>query len=341
MKEIIVYTSLPITEYLRLSARYAIPLDDVLIIDIKRNGICLNNNSMTYEGLDLNVEFNNRKFTSYISEQGCSSFSYYIGILSFDMKPFTNAKILNMYRISPLYHFRDPKDRSVMNINPLTKCPLHCHFCSQHKRGVIPRIAWPDKIDKCIATIIRHEGREVFKNVQKLFLVTAALGSENDAIDFCRAVLKSIHQIGFRGKCAFASHEVQTREGMERLSEFGVSHFIFPIEHFSRRREYMEHKGNMDISEIEQLLGEANLVFPTIEVYYIIGIDSREVLRAGFQRISPLVTRIVPTILRINRRGMTKIRCADAEQLEYYVEGLSFIRSLNDDEWDCISVYRR
>lgn len=235
------------------------------------------------------------------------------------------------------FPFEGTKNKYIeLRINPRLSgyCPGKCAFCHRwHSNRIKPdnNNITPSEI---IKNIIRDEGVDVFKNINRIILISELYGNESKLLDTLESTYFLLLNAGYSENSEFncCTSEIRSKKGINRLyTIIKPKRFSYSLEFFSNRSLLMESYKGIPINEVYSLLLTArDAGFNEIQLNYLAGIEGDEEYKKGFYTL--LKSNIIDTIGLSTFTTFTKkqiqYRFKNAYHPEYYLKLALFLNSL-------------
>lgn len=217
------------------------------------------------------------------------------------------------------YYFRSPYIL-VVNSTFLSPCGQGCLFCEQtqartEKRRYSLRFHPHQLFDQ----VLKENNMKDFSRLKQISIITSCAGSEGNAIRLLSEYIKAADKRKFRGKFLFASHEIRSQAGLEKLSQMGDIILAFTVECFSKRGFFMPgSKGQISLEQIRVILEQANRMGVASTYFYIFGLDNLAEIKKGFVYLSKVLS-YAPTYSIYYHQACEKNKIVPLRPLKYYL----------------------
>lgn len=217
------------------------------------------------------------------------------------------------------YYFRGDKVL-VINSTVFDFCDQGCIFCEvnsapEDKRRYCLVMPESDLFDLVM------EQRQLFslKQLSQISIITSCTGSENRSLELVGRYQREATKRGFEGDILFATNEIRSFEGIQRLATYENIILAFTVECFTNRRAVMPgKKGAISLPEIKKILQETKKAGIVSTYFYIFGIDDLSSMEDGFRLFKDAIT-VAPTGPNYQPQGRHSIEL-DIKPLRYFLE---------------------
>jgi hypothetical protein len=329
-----------ITQLDKLSTRYNIPKEDLLLVDLNLSGVRLNFPSGRVR---FELESENKNIFSLAHKKNI--YNFYLAIPTKQESPyyFRNGylfrdKTLIGRATGVTEDFCDSsyprRGGTVLNLNPNARTLCKgCKFC--YTTFQIPRdreiLTSEDRLRIFLENWQREFEVKDLSHLIQVAIVTGCFPSEEDVVNFLKMAKKILNEYSFKGELFYFGSQITTKKSLlelEKLKPFGI---CFSLECFDKKaRQYFlrDIKRKVNLDTIKQVLTFASSLGLRTNFSYIVGLESLKTMEEGFREFSKYINSFPIINVFQAHKGQEGLRYKDANKIEYYIKARRIIEEI-------------
>ena len=323
-----------------LSAKYNIPVEDLLLLDLNLSGVKLD---LPSGRVRFELESINKDIFSLTHSKNI--YNFYLAVPTKEQSPyyFKNGylfwkKTLIGGAIGVTEDFCDSsyprRGGTVLNLNPNARTSCRgCKFC--YTLFQIPRdketLTSEDKLKNFLKNWQKEFGVNDFSHLIQIAIVTGCFLSEKDVVEFLKIIKKVSNEFSFKGELFYFGSQITTEKSLVELEKLKPLGICFSLECFDiKDRQYFlrDIKQRVSLDVIKKVLALANNLGIRTNFSYIVGLESLRVMKKGFCEFSKYINSFPIINIFQAHRGQEKLRCKEANKIEYYIKARKIIEKI-------------
>jgi len=329
-----------IKHLIRLSSKYNVPAEDLLLLDLNLSGIKLNLQSGR-----VRFELKSTSKDIFSLAHSRNIFNFYLAVPTVEQSPyyFRNGNLffdkhLIGKALGVTEDFCDSsyprRGGTVLNINPNSRTSCRgCKFCytafqvSRDKE----RMLSDDKLRPFLKNWIKKFDVVDLSHLIQVAIVTGCFPNEKMVIEFFKMAKNVLSEFSFKGELFYFGSQINSKKALlelEKVKPFGI---CFSLECFdNKNREYLlrDVKKAVDLKIIKKILILANNAGIRANFSYIVGLESLETIKKGFYEFLPYINSF-PIINAFQaHKGQKSLRDKEANNIDYYLKARKIIEDV-------------
>jgi len=329
-----------IKHLIRLSSKYNVPAEDLLLLDLNLSGIKLNLQSGR-----VRFELKSTSKDIFSLAHSRNIFNFYLAVPTVEQSPyyFRNGNLffdkhLIGKALGVTEDFCDSsyprRGGTVLNINPNSRTSCRgCKFCytafqvSRDKE----RMLSDDKLRSFLKNWIKQFDVVDLSHLIQVAIVTGCFPNEKMVIEFFKMAKNVLSEFSFKGELFYFGSQINSKKALlelEKVKPFGI---CFSLECFdNKNREYLlrDVKKAVDLKIIKKILILANNAGIRANFSYIVGLESLETIKKGFYEFLPYINSF-PIINAFQaHKGQKSLRDKEANNIDYYLKARKIIEDV-------------
>lgn len=166
--------------------------------------------------------------------------------------------------------------------------------------------------------------------LRQIAVVTGLFGSERAIVTHMSLIHDVVSSRGFEGELMYFGCEINSLDGLKRVTDLGNFALVYAVDNFSKRLEILgRKKSKLTLDDAKRTLTLAKTLGIQTTFAYIAGIDDLISLQQGFSFLADSITRFpIVNVYQIQTPGQMRIIDAEAKELEYYVKARETIEQV-------------
>lgn len=329
-----------IKHLIRLSSKYNIPAEDLLLLDLNLSGVKLNLQSGRVR---FELESTSKDIFSLAHSRNI--FNFYLAVPTVEQSSyfFRNGNLfLDKHLIGKALGVTEDfcdssyprRGGTVLNINPNARTSCRgCKFCytafqvSRDKE----RMLSDDKLRSFLKNWIKKFDVVDLSHLIQVAIVTGCFSNEKNVIDFLKMAKNVLSEFSFKGELFYFGSQINSKKALlelEKVKPFGI---CFSLECFdNKNREYLlrDVKQQLHLNTIKELSIFANNMGIRTNFSYIIGLEPLETIKNGFYEFLPYINSF-PIINAFQvHKEQRKLRYNKANKIDYYIKARKIIEDI-------------
>jgi len=328
-----------ITHLTKLSIKYNIPKEDLLLIDLNLRGV---NFEIPSGRVRLELKSLNKEIFSLAHSKNI--YNFYLAIPTRKSPYYFKNDYLfwkeNLIgqAIGITEDFCDTsyprRGGTVLNLNPNARTLCKgCKFC--YTAFQIPRdreaLIEKDKLRKFLKNWLKEFELNNLSHLIQVAIVTGCFPSEKDVVKFLKMAKKVLDEFSFKGELFYFGSQITTKKSLLELEKLKPLGICFSLECFNiKARQYFlrDIKRKVNLDTIKQVLTFANSLGFRTNFSYIVGLEPLSTIEKGFYEFSKYVNSFPIINIFQAHRGQEKLRCKEANKIEYYIKARKIIEKI-------------
>ena len=318
-----------------LSAKYNVPMTDVLLIALNRYGILA-------DIPDKRIRF---KLSLY-----CNTEIFYLAVcVNTFPSPFSIGKdgVLQLAGVSigqmfdfekdtcDSTYFRRNKTELTLNSNMRSQCH-GCTFCGTYNLDPDDRVDLSDKgkMRKFVEDYLKSNLVNNLSDLLRITLCTGCFVDEMALVEHIISLYEVLGEYGFSKRIHYIGSQIRSTEAMRTIKQtipfFSLS---LTVECFTDRKKRMRvEKGSLDLRSIHDILLQSKSFGFSTKYLYIVGLDSLDEMEKGVVYLANVVNRL--PIFQIMQNYVPEHeneRVLEAQKIEYYLKARKVVEKVMGD----------
>ncbi len=326
-------------EALTLSKVHDIPPEDILFLDFSLSGVTVN-----YPYARVRFEFTPQKKPYFKTSFQRNIPKYFFAL---PVNPVSDYRIENNYLISKDEVVGEVKglandtcDSSyprrggtVLNLNPVSKSQCRgCRFCHtllQDAKDREENLQSESALTHFIIEWLKRYKASDLSRLIQVAIVTGCSGSEQKVVNSLKIVRKVLNKYGFTKELFYFGSEITTEKSLDEVKELKPFALCLSWEIFKNREKIVRDiKDRVTIKTAKKILGGAKKRGFRTNFSYILGLESLETMRKGFEELIPYINSFpVINVFQIHR-GQDKLRYSKAWEIDYYIKARKMVEKM-------------
>ncbi|MEM5766083.1 MAG: hypothetical protein QW423_00340 [Candidatus Aenigmatarchaeota archaeon] len=308
-----------------LSKKFKIPVEDILLIALNCSGI---NTNLPFKRIRFRLRLN-----SIPSEE------FYLGLPVHSDSPFYlsqeksqlffNNNLIGFVNevendTCDSTYFRRNKTYLTLNSNSRSKC-YGCKFC-----GVINQdpndeynLITKSRLINFLKKFLKSNNLKDFSHLVGVGICTGCFENEEKTLEHILLVRKVMRKFKFDKELIYIGSQITSRSSLDIIKENATPFSLsLALECFMRRKELLKSiKSKITLRMGRKILKESIERGFYSTIFYIIGLDSLEVVIKEFEKFLPYMNRFpVINLFQPYTSYQKNLRDPDAWSIEYYLE---------------------
>jgi len=322
-------------DYLQEKAyAYGIPLEDVLFIDLNRQGVITD---IPHERIRFYFKLINDPRFKESNERGVKD--YFFGLptpeLDSDYALSGGKILLRGKEIGAVNDVQNDtcdstyprREGTVLNLNIKSKSTCHgCAFCHTFKQT--PRDLYgKEKSPKELTEILVKEWLEKYSRqdlsyLYRLDILTGCFGGEEELVKSLFDVRETFSKYRYRGEIFYFGSEITSKQAFDKLEAIKPFGFCLSLECFSNREKLLKkHKANITLEDAKQILATSKDKGFGTQFSYVLGLEPKEIVVEGMEEFLSLVNRLpVINVFQPHTMEQRKLLVQEARSLDYFLD---------------------
>lgn len=325
---------------IKLSDKYNIPTEDLLLLDLNLSGVKL---KLQSRRVRFELESTNKDIFSLSHSRNISNF--YLAIPTVDRSPysFKNGNLIfNSHIIGKAWGITEDycdssyprRAGTVLNINPNARTSCRgCKFC--YTLFQVPRdkecILSDDKLRSFLANWRKKFDVADLSHLMQIAIVTGCFPNEQKVVDFLKMAKGVLNEFSFEGELFYFGSQITSEKSLLELGAIKPLGICFSLECFdNKNRSYFlrDVKRNLRLDTIKKMLIFANNLGIRTNFSYIIGLESLETIKKGFCEFLPYINSFPIVNAFQAHKGQKLLRYNEADKIDYYIKARKIIEDI-------------
>lgn len=329
-----------IKHLIKLSSKYNIPREDLLLLDLNLSGVKL---KLQSRRVRFELESTNKDIFSLSHSRNISNF--YLAIPTVDQSPyfFKNGNLFfNSYIIGKAWGVTEDycdssyprRGGTVLNINPNARTSCRgCKFCytlfqvSRDKEYILS----DDKLRSFLANWKKKFDVADLSHLMQIAIVTGCFPNEQKVVDFLKMAKGVLNEFSFKGELFYFGSQITSEKSLLELEVVKPLGICFSLECFdNKNRTYLlrDVKRDLHLDTIKERLIFANNLGIRTNFSYIIGLESLETIKKGFCEFLPYINSFPIVNAFQAHKGQKLLRYNEADKIDYYIKARKIIEGI-------------
>jgi hypothetical protein len=334
-----------IKQLLKLSSKYNIPTEDLLLLDLNLSGIKLN---LPSGRVRFELESSNKDIFSLAHSRNI--FNFYLAVPTTDQSSyyfkdgnlFWNSHLTVIGKVwGATEDFCDSsyprRGGTVLNLNPNARTLCRgCKFC--YTAFQIPRdrevMLSEDKLRSFLKRWLKMFGTSNLSHLIQVAIVTGCFPIERRVVEFLKIVKNVLNEFSFKGELFYFGSQITTEESLSELEKLKPLGICFSLECFdsnNRRFFLRDIKQKLHLTTVKKLMFLANEMGIRTNFSYIVGLESLKTIKKGFSEFLPYVNSFPIVNVFQAHKGQEILRHKEAWEIEYYIKARKIIENIFKD----------
>lgn len=315
----------------RLSRKYRIPTEDILLIGINLSGI---NADISDNRTRFKFRFKSSKETFYlavcINTRG-TPFSLKNNRIYFN-KELIGTAIDREKDTCDSTYFRRNRTALTLNSNSRSMC-RGCKFCGTYNQAAEDRynLVTKNRLYDYIKNLLKENNLNDLSNIVDVGICTGCFKNEKKALEHILMVREVLRVFRFDNNLKYLGSQIVSEKSLDILKERARPFSLyFTLECFDRREKLLNYyKAKITSSFAEEILKKAKTKKINTTILYILGLDPLRVVLSGFRKVAPHFTEFPIINLYQNYiKSHELLRLRESRNIEYYLRARKEIESL-------------
>lgn len=328
-------------EWYALAQKYAIPYEEVALIDLNRTGVALLGNEVR---VGYRARFNASLFNFYdrawfaMPVRMMSDTNFLVAQNRLFFKDHLIGEIDTPVLDTCESSYQ--RGETLLNLNSRSRSNCAgCKACVHNDKTLYDDTVIKDyrllrkrrEIEEFFAEKVAN-GLNVAK-LQQIAVVTGLFANEDDLINHLKVVNDVARSYGFDGELMYFGMQLASRRAMREFAKLSHPAYVFAVDNFTRRKKAQaQAKSNHSLKDTCELMAYAKSLGIQTTFAYIAGVDPLESIWSGVELFEPYCTRFpVVNIFQVQTRLQLSQMVPDAKQLEYYIQARRIFESYFTD----------
>lgn len=331
-----------IKHLIKLSNKYNIPKEDLLLLDLNLSGIKL---ELQSRRVRFQLKSTNKDIFSLAHNHGV--FDFYLAVPTVDHSSYffkDGCLFFNDHLIGEALGITEDfcdssyprRGATVLNLNPnsTTSCK-GCKFC--YTAFQVPkdkeRLLSRNKLRNFLVKWAKKFDVPDFSHLIQVAVVTGCFPNEKATINFLKMLKDILNEFNFNGELLYFGSQITSKSSLLELEKIKPFKICFTIECFNKKnRDYLlkDVKRELSLDTIKNLLTFANKMDIRTNFSYIVGLESLETIKKGFYNFLPYINSfpIVNTLQVHQGQERLGLRHCEAEKIDYYIKARKIIENI-------------
>lgn len=314
-----------------LAISYDLPFEDVLFINLNRQGIITDlnyerirfyfsplNNSYFEKSIKQRI---NKYFFAVPTHSGFSSFYLRGNRLFFKKEEIGKVHNIHNDTCDSIYPRRNG---TVFNLNTQSKSLCRgCAFCHTFKQSAndIINLTLKEFIREQIIKWLKKYKISNLSNLFRVDIVTGCFGNEEKALAHLFFVRKIFSKFGFNGEIFYYGSEITSKVAFDELETIKPFAFCLSLECFKNRNKLLKkQKGIISLENAKRILEMSKKRKFGTQFSYILGLEPLDFMIEKMKEFLPYINRLpVINIFQPHTPHQKKMLDSNALRLEYFL----------------------
>lgn len=224
---------------------------------------------------------------------------------------------------------------TVFVFNPVPKSSCSgCKFCHTIKQTGKEEesLLVKGKIRQFLNSWMNQNSLSGLSHLIQVSVVTGCFGSEKKVIEHLKILRDLFYDFDFQGKILYYGSEITSEKGIDELKNLRPITLYFSVECFKDRERMLKYtKGRLGTDQIRNILAKAQRIGCETRFSYIVGIESLEAIKQGFNSFLPYINCFpVVNVFQVHK-GQGNLRFNEARKMDYYLKARKSIEEIFGD----------
>lgn len=329
-----------IKHLIKLSSKYNIPTEDLLLLDLNLSGVKLN---LQLGRVRFELESTSKDIFSLAHSRNI--FNFYLAIPTVEQSHYffkNGGLFLNNHLIGKALGVTEDfcdssyprRGGTVLNINPNARTLCRgCKFC--YTVFQIPR----DRETMISETKLRNFLKNWLKEFEvgdlshliQVAIVTGCFPNEKSVVEFLKVAKKVLNEFSFNEELFYFGSQITTKKSLLELEGARPLGICFSLECFDPKHRQIflrDIKRKLHLETVKKLMIFAQKMGIRVNFSYIVGLESLDTLKKGFSEFLPYVNSFPIVNVFQAHRGQKVLRHKEANKIEYYIKARGIIEDV-------------
>ena len=329
-----------IKHLIKLSGKYNIPTEDLLLLDLNLSGVKLD-----FQSGRARFELESTNKDIFPLAHSRNIFNFYLAIPTVEQSPyfFRNGNLFfDKHLIGKVLGVTEdfcdasyPRRRgTVLNLNPNARTLCRgCKFC--YTVFQIPRdremMISESKLRNFLKNWLKEFEVDDLSHLIQVAIVTGCFPNEKSVIEFLKTAKKVLNESSFKGELFYFGSQISTKKSFLELKKIKPLGICFSLECFepqNRQSFLRDIKRKLHLDTIKESMVLANSMGIRTNFSYIVGLESLGTIKKGFSEFLPYVNSFPIVNVFQAHRGQKILRRKEANKIEYYIKARGIIEDV-------------
>lgn len=324
----------------KLSEKYNIPTEDLLLLDLNLSGAKLDLKSGRVR---FELESTNKKIFSLAHNRNI--YNYYLAIPTVDKSSyhFKNNKLyFNKTIIGKAIGVTEDycdssyprRGATVLNINPNARTSCRgCKFC--YTAFQVPRdkecMLTEKKINNFLNSWMKDFKLKNLSNLQQVAIVTGCFPSEQNVVEYLIKLNRVLRKKSFRGEIFYFGSQIKSKSSLKKLAKLKPFGICYSLECFdNKNREYYlrDIKKDIDVDTMKKMFTYCDKLGIRVNYSYIVGLESLKTIKDCFIELLPYINSFPIVNTFQSHKWQEGQRHNKAHEIDYYIKARKIIEKI-------------
>ena len=329
-----------IKHLIKLSSKYNIPREDLLLLDLNLSGVKL---KLQSGRVRFELESTNKDIFSLAQNRNITNFYLVVPAVNQSSYSFKNGGLfwrshLIGRALGVTEDFCDSsyprRGGTALNINPNARTSCRgCKFC--YTAFQIPRdkkrMLSGDRLRDFLVNWIKKFDVPDLSHLIQVAIVTGCFPNDQKTVGFLKMAKNILNEFSFKGELLYFGSQIKSEKALLELEEVKPLGICFSFECFdNENRKYLlrDLKQELHLDTIKKILILANNMGIRTNFSYIIGLEPLETIKKGFYEFLPYINSF-PIINTFQvHKGQKLLRYNEANEINYYIKARKIIEDV-------------
>ena len=317
-------------EWYAIADKYAIPYEEVALIDLNRTGVALLGDEVR---VGYRARFNLSLFNNYdrawfaMPVRTMADTNFQIAQNRLFFKDHLLGKI--DFPVLDTCESSYQRGKTLLNLNSRSRSNCAgCKACVHNDKTL-----YDDTVIKDHRSLRKHSEIEAFfaekasdgldiSSLQQIAVVTGLFSNEDELIDHLKTVNRVACNYGFHGELMYFGMQLVSRRAMREFAKLSHPAYIFAVDNFTNRRKAQaKAKSSHSLKDARELMAYAKSIGIETTFAYIAGVDPIDSVPYGVELFEPCCTRFpIVNIFQVQTKLQLSQMVSEAKRLEYYIQ---------------------